>query len=210
MADEVLDVLRNWFNNTGIDAKVLFSKFDSDSDGSIDAGELRDGLLKLNLADLPPSQIDRLISEVDDDEDGVISLKELVAAINGEESLDDEISVDDNVKANIQYSENVLQRVMEKFDISDMDEFLLFAKQFDENKNDYLTEAELKSAAESYIAEQNVTESNEVIIAADVDADESAFEVKDLDVDEHAREDFDVSDESTEAELTLKTMKINQ
>ena len=201
VADEVLDVLRNWFNNTGIDAKVLFSKFDSDSDGSIDAGELRDGLLKLNLADLPPSQIDRLISEVDDDEDGVISLKELVAAINGEESLDDEISVDDNVKANIQYSENVLQRVMEKFDISDMDEFLLFAKQFDENKNDYLTEAELKSAAESYIAEQNVTESNEVIIAADVDADESAVEVKDLDVAENAREDFDVSDESTEEEL---------
>ena len=199
VADEVLDVLRNWFNNTGIDAKVLFSKFDSDSDGSIDAGELRDGLLKLNLADLPPSQIDRLISEVDDDEDGVISLKELVAAINGEESLDDEISVDDNVKPNIQYSENVLQRVMEKFDISDTDEFLLFAKQFDENKNDYLTEAELKSAAESYIAEQNVTESSDAIIAADVDADESAVEVDDF--DEDADEDVDVSDESTEEEL---------
>ena len=199
VADEVLDVLRNWFNNTGIDAKVLFSKFDSDSDGSIDAGELRDGLLKLNLADLPPSQIDRLISEVDDDEDGVISLKELVAAINGEESLDDEISVDDNVKPNIQYSENVLQRVMEKFDISDTDEFLLFAKQFDENKNDYLTEAELKSAAESYIAEQNVIESSDAIIAADVDADESAVEVDDL--DEDADEDVDVSDESTEEEL---------
>ena len=199
VADEVLDVLRNWFNNTGIDAKVLFSKFDSDSDGSIDAGELRDGLLKLNLADLPPSQIDRLISEVDDDEDGVISLKELVAAINGEESLDDEISVDDNVKPNIQYSENVLQRVMEKFDISDTDEFLLFAKQFDENKNDYLTEAELKSAAESYIAEQNVIESSDAIIAADVDADESAVEVDDL--DEDADEDVDVSDESTAEEL---------
>ena len=199
VADEVLDVLRNWFNNTGIDAKLLFSKFDSDSDGSIDAGELRDGLLKLNLADLPPSQIDRLISEVDDDEDGVISLKELVAAINGEESLDDEISVDDNVKPNIQYSENVLQRVMEKFDISDTDEFLLFAKQFDENKNDYLTEAELKSAAESYIAEQNVIESSDAIIAADVDADESAVEVDDL--DEDADEDVDVSDESTEEEL---------
>ena len=199
VADEVLDVLRNWFNNTGIDAKLLFSKFDSDSDGSIDAGELRDGLLKLNLADLPPSQIDRLISEVDDDEDGVISLKELVAAINGEESLDDEISVDDNVKPNIQYSENVLQRVMEKFDISDTDEFLLFAKQFDENKNDYLTEAELKSAAESYIAEQNVIESSDAIIAADVDADESAVEVDDL--DEDADEDVDVSDESTAEEL---------
>ena len=87
VADDVLDVLRNWFNNTGIDAKMLFSKFDSDSDGSINAEELRDGLLKMNLADLPPSQIDRLITEVDTDGDGVISLDELVASINGEEYL---------------------------------------------------------------------------------------------------------------------------
>ena len=39
----------------------------------------------MNLADLPPSQIDRLITEVDTDGDGVISLDELVASINGEE-----------------------------------------------------------------------------------------------------------------------------
>ena len=52
----------------------MFSKFDSDSDGSIDAEELKDGLLKMKLADLPPSQIDRLISQVDTDNDGVISL----------------------------------------------------------------------------------------------------------------------------------------
>ena len=105
VADEVLDVLRDWFNNTGIDAKVLFAKFDSDSDGSIDADELRDGLLKLNLADLPPSQIDRLISEVDDDEDGVISLEELVIAINGDESLKDDKSDDDEAESKLQYSE---------------------------------------------------------------------------------------------------------
>ena len=164
VADEVLDVLRDWFNNTGIDAKVLFAKFDSDSDGSIDADELRDGLLKLNLADLPPSQIDRLISEVDDDEDGVISLEELVIAINGDESPEDDKSDDDKAESKLQYSENVVQRVMEKFEISDKDEFLLYAKQFDENENDYLTEAELKSAAESYIAEQSKNESNKEII----------------------------------------------
>ena len=105
VADEVLDVLRDWFNNTGIDARILFAKFDSDNDGSIDADELRDGLLKLNLADLPPSQIERLISEVDDDEDGVISLDELVAAINGEAISPQETSAETQK----QYSENVLE-----------------------------------------------------------------------------------------------------
>ncbi|MGB0200614.1 MAG: EF-hand domain-containing protein, partial [Candidatus Poseidoniaceae archaeon] len=199
VADEVLDVLRDWFNNTGIDAKVLFAKFDSDSDGSIDADELRDGLLKLNLADLPPSQIDRLISEVDDDEDGVISLEELVTAINGDESPEDDKSDDDKAESKLQYSENVVQRVMEKFEISDKDEFLLYAKQFDENENDYLTEAELKSAAESYIAEQSKNESNKEIIETEAGTNESVIEEDDLDVEEETVDESDELDESTES-----------
>ena len=199
VADEVLDVLRDWFNNTGIDAKVLFAKFDSDSDGSIDADELRDGLLKLNLADLPPSQIDRLISEVDDDEDGVISLEELVTAINGDESPEDDKFDDDKAESKLQYSENVVQRVMEKFEISDKDEFLLYAKQFDENENDYLTEAELKSAAESYIAEQSTNESNKEIIETEAGTNESVIEEDDLDVEEETVDESDELDESTES-----------
>ena len=199
VADEVLDVLRDWFNNTGIDAKVLFAKFDSDSDGSIDADELRDGLLKLNLADLPPSQIDRLISEVDDDEDGVISLEELVTAINGDESPEDDKFDDDKAESKLQYSENVVQRVMEKFEISDKDEFLLYAKQFDENENDYLTEAELKSAAESYIAEQSKNESNKEIIETEAGTNESVIEEDDLDVEEETVDESDELDESTES-----------
>ena len=164
VADEVLDVLREWFNNTGIDAKVLFAKFDSDSDGSIDSEELKEGLLKLNLADLPPSQIDRLISEVDDDNDGVISLEELVAAINGDE-LTDESSATDSAK---EYSENVVERVMKKFEITDKDAFLLYAKEFDENDNDYLTEAELKKAAESFtIVEDEEVTDEEVLVESD-------------------------------------------
>ena len=167
VADEVLDVLREWFTNTGIDAKVLFAKFDSDSDGSIDSEELKEGLLKLNLADLPPSQIDRLISEVDDDNDGVISLEELVAAINGDE-LPDESSSTESAK---EYSENVVERVMKKFEITDKDAFLSYAKEFDENDNNYLTEAELKKAAESFttIEDEEVTD-EEVLVESNESA----------------------------------------
>lgn len=201
VADEVLDVLREWFSNTGIDAKVLFAKFDSDSDGSIDSEELREGLLKLNLADLPPSQIDRLISEVDDDNDGVISLEELVAAINGDE-LPDESSSADPPK---EYSDNVVERVMKKFEITDKDAFLSYAKEFDENDNNYLTEAELKKAAESFTTiedeeatdEEVLVESNDsATVVEDASSEESVEDVTEDDVTES--EDEDVSEEVTE------------
>ena len=205
VADDVLDVLRNWFNNTGIDAKMLFSKFDSDSDGSINAEELRDGLLKMNLADLPPSQIDRLIAEVDTDGDGVISLDELVASINGEElSSSDDVESDVSVKSK-DYSENVLERVMKKHEITDKDKFLIFAADFDENNNDYLTEAELKKAAKEYVDES--TDSNLVEESSDDDEEESddSSEVEDdaNDVSEDVLSDGDVEegDESDDVQI---------
>ena len=205
VADDVLDVLRNWFNNTGIDAKMLFSKFDSDSDGSINAEELRDGLLKMNLADLPPSQIDRLITEVDTDGDGVISLDELVASINGEElSSSDDVESDVSVKSK-DYSENVLERVMKKHEITDKDKFLIFAADFDENNNDYLTEAELKKAAKEYVDES--TDSNLVEESSDDEEEESddSSEVEDdaNDVSEDMLSDGDVEegDESDDVQI---------
>ena len=177
VADDVLDVLRNWFNNTGIDPNMLFSKFDSDSDGSIDADELKDGLLKMNLADLPPSQIDRLISEVDADGDGVISLEELVASISGEEISSSDNVPDETPTKTKDYSENVLDRVMKKHEITNKDKFLLFAADFDENNNDYLTEAELKKAAKEYVTESDDSSSEEesteeVVVVEEAKSDE--------------------------------------
>ena len=209
VADDVLDVLRNWFNNTGIDANMLFSKFDSDSDGSINADELKDGLLKMNLADLPPSQIDRLISEVDTDGDGVISLEELVAAINGEELSESDGDQDEPSGKAKDYSENVLDRIMKKHEITDKDKFLLFAADYDENNNDYLTEAELKKAASDYVAESNdskpkeETIDEEVVVEEVESKDEEETEDDESDDDEageEASEDTSNEDESEEEE----------
>ena len=168
VADDVLDVLRDWFNNTGIEAQKLFEKFDSDSDGSIDAEELRNGLLKMNLADLPPSQVDRLIKEVDTDSDGVISLEELVFSITGEEIHSSEPvseEVLESSKTAKDYSENVLDRIVEKHAIENKSEFLEFAQSYDANNNDYLTESELKKAAIDYVEQisQSNSESEEVV-----------------------------------------------
>ena len=86
VADDVVDVLRQWVSNTGIDLRKLFDKFDENGDGMIDSSELREGLLSLNLADLPPSQVDRLVQEIDADENGVIDLDEFIDILSEGES----------------------------------------------------------------------------------------------------------------------------
>ena len=97
VADDVVDVLRQWVANTGIDLRKLFDKFDENSDGMIDSSELRQGLLSLNLADLPPSQVERLVQEIDEDDNGVIDLDEFIdilsSEVDGTETQETEVDV---------------------------------------------------------------------------------------------------------------------
>lgn len=186
VADDVLDVLRDWFANTGIEAKKLFEKFDSDSDGSIDAEELRAGLLKMNLADLPPSQVDRLIDEVDTDSDGVISLAELVFSITGQEISSDVSEPVEDLESSAkpkEYSDNVLERVVEKHAIDDKSKFLEFAQSYDENDNDYLTESELKKAAADYVEQNNEANVESELVQDDGLTDEIESSEEDEDSD---------------------------
>ena len=212
VADDVLDVLRDWFANTGIEAKKLFEKFDSDSDGSIDAEELRAGLLKMNLADLPPSQVDRLVDEVDTDSDGVISLAELVFSITGEEISSDVSEPVEELESSAkpkEYSDNVLERVVEKHAIDDKSNFLEFAQSYDENDNDYLTESELKKAAADYV-KQNI-ESN--VESESVQDDEHTDEIESSEEDEDsdpANESNDEAEpEEEEEEVEEEEVEVN-
>ena len=77
VADNVIEVLSNWLTATGLSTRDLFVKFDANNDGKITSEEFRNGLLSLKLADLPPSQIERLVSAIDEDGDGIIDLEEL-------------------------------------------------------------------------------------------------------------------------------------
>ena len=77
VADNVIEVLGDWLTATGLETKDLFAKFDEDGDGEITSEEFKNGLLSLRLADLPMSQIDRLVAAIDEDGNGVIDLEEL-------------------------------------------------------------------------------------------------------------------------------------
>jgi len=219
VADDVVDVLRNWFTETGIEVNALFKKMDSDGDGSIDAGELKDGLLKLNLADLPPSQVDRLVEQFDSDNDGKISLDELVFTITGEhlESAEesDDNTPEETASAQKEFSENVLNRVMDKFSITQRDAFLLHAQDYDSNDNGYLTEGELKVAAEEFgktsevesVSEEE-TEENEAAEeeTEENEADEESPEEESDDLShEEPSEDDDSANEEVDEEVEDET-----
>jgi Ca2+-binding EF-hand superfamily protein/RNA polymerase subunit RPABC4/transcription elongation factor Spt4 len=113
VADDVIDILRNWVNDTGVDIRKLFDRFDENSDGMIDSGELKRGLLSLNLADLPLSQIDRLVKEIDRDENGLIDLDEFEVILTGDhehvmaEEEDSEDSADAEIEEEPSHDDDV-------------------------------------------------------------------------------------------------------
>ena len=192
VADDVVDVLRQWLLNTGIELESLFSKIDVDGDGQINSEELKDSLLKLNLADLPPSQIDRLIAQFDSNSDGLISYSELVFTITGEEVEESQ----DLTSKPKEFSENVLTRVMEKYSITDRESFLTHAENFDENDNGYLTEGELKKAAEQFSDSESIEDKSE---GSDEDSivEESEPETQVEEESEPESQDEDESNEDT-------------
>ena len=100
VADDVVEVLRKWLETTGISIPTLFKKFDTNNDNLIDSSELKTGLLSLNLADLPPSQVERLVKTIDEDGDGQIDLSELHETITGEKLEPEVMAVDEPVSTN--------------------------------------------------------------------------------------------------------------
>ena len=169
VADDVIDILRTWMANNKMDVKTLFGRFDTNDDNMIDSGELKDGLLSLNLADLPPSQVDKLVAAIDEDGDSLIDLEELQTIIGGESLVekDEDSEADDDTPAPIEYNENVLSKIMEsnEIDNSDKDAFIEFAMDFNDDGNSYLKKEELQAAATAWNErlEKNNSEEDESV-----------------------------------------------
>ena len=199
VADDVIDILRTWMANNKMDVKTLFGRFDTNNDNMIDSGELKDGLLSLNLADLPPSQVDKLVEAIDEDGDSLIDLEELQTIIGGESLAEKHESSEteevEDTSESLEYSENVLSNVMKsnEIDTSDKDAFIEFAKDFNDDGNSYLKKEELQAAAAAWnertaddsSEEESEPETEETVeaeleeeVEADVDSDVEEPEIK--------------------------------
>ena len=201
VADDVVDILRTWMANNKMDVKTLFGRFDTNKDNMIDSGELRDGLLSLNLADLPPSQVDRLVETIDEDGDSLIDLEELQAIIGGEE-LEDTAVEEESAETSLEYNENVLSKVMDSngIDESDKEAFIAFAHDFNADDNSYLKKEELEAAAESWNAKAEELEGTfQVVDEANEDDDDSISDEDDEEIDEVTEEsEYDAEEEDHE------------
>ena len=211
VADDVVDILRTWMANNKMDVATLFGRFDTNNDNMIDSSELRDGLLSLNLADLPPSQVDRLVDAIDEDGDSLIDLKELQAIIGGEELEETDSDEETSADARLEYNENVLSKVMDSngIDATEKDAFIAFAQDFNADGNKYLKKEELEAAAESWNAKSEELE--EVSQAAEkVDEEDDTDSEQDEEIDETTDdiEDDEVEDEQedhAEAEADVES-----
>ena len=179
VADDVVDILRQWVADTGINIRKLFDRFDENSDGTIDSSELKQGLLSLNLADLPPSQVDRLVAEIDADGNGLIDLDEFDAILNGDEV---EPSTDASSEPEQQENETPTQNDDESDDGSDDEDVVKIDS--DEDQSD---------------DEENIEPEGDVI-SSDIDDEEFDLEdAEDADEDDDADESY-VSDSSDEGD----------
>ena len=224
VADDVVDILRTWMANNKMDVATLFGRFDTNNDNMIDSSELRDGLLSLNLADLPPSQVDRLVDAIDEDGDSLIDLNELQAIIGGEELEETDSDEETSANASLEYNENVLSKVMDSngIDATEKDAFIAFAQDFNADGNTYLKKEELEAAAESWNAKseeleevspaaEEVDEEDDTDSEQDEEIDETTDDIEDDEVEDeqedHAETDadvkFDVDDEIEDIEEEL-------
>ena len=196
VADDVIDILRTWMANNKMDVKTLFGRFDTNNDNMIDSGELKDGLLSLNLADLPPSQVDKLVDAIDEDGDSLIDLEELQTIIGGEEldSSESEEAVDsDNVEGDDSES---IQDSEEFEDASNVE-----AEELEEESDeDVESEEEVESEEDD----------DEEVVDEDEESDESVDEYEDSEEDgdnlsiDTEEEEIESEDEDYEEDEVLE------
>lgn len=196
IADDVVDVLRNWLATTGITIPILFNKFDKDGDGQIDSSELKSGLLSLNLADLPPSQVERLIETIDADGDGRIDLAELHKTITGDDLPED----DTNDKSATDLDESVEADDAESDEEHETETEEVEEDTEDENEQEVVeSESGLEEEATDESEEEDETESALEEEATDESEDEAESDEPESEGEEVAEEDTsEVEDDSVE------------
>ena len=80
--DDLTTELSNWMKEEALTISELFGVVDVDNDGSLSSAEIKAALLDRDLAFLGSNELDRFLSQIDLNDDGVISFPELAAALS--------------------------------------------------------------------------------------------------------------------------------
>ena len=187
VADDVVDILRAWIHTTGVNIRKLFEKFDENGDGTIDSEELRKGLLGLNLADLPPSQVDRLVAEIDADGNGVIDLDEFDSILMGDAEPKHEPEPDDVEETEESTAHEV--EVSSEDEAEDQDDV---PEEFEDIVED---EEDESPDVEALAAESDEEDASSEDDDVDSKAEEQADEEHDAETDDPPMDDADETEE---------------
>ena len=79
--DDLTTALSTWMKDESLTISELFGEIDADGDDSLTAEEIKSALLEKDLSFLGASELDRFLSQIDLNNDGVISYPELAAAL---------------------------------------------------------------------------------------------------------------------------------
>ena len=201
VADDVVDILRTWMANNKMDVKTLFGRFDTNNDNMIDSGELKEGLLSLNLADLPPSQVDKLVEAIDEDGDSLIDLEELQSIIGGEElDVSESESIDDSEAVETEDDSESIQDSEDLEEDSNEDDEESEEESEEEDDEETLDEDE---EPEESVDQNEDSEDEEEISSTDSDEDIESKEDDHEEGDEEPDVDEILEDDASEIESSV-------
>ena len=95
-SNDILWDIRDYLNDNNKTLKDVFKDLDDDDSKKVSVEEFKSGLLKLNIANMSEAAVDNLVTTLDENNDGEISLKEFKAAYN-EDNLPAKIVQPDKV-----------------------------------------------------------------------------------------------------------------
>ena len=119
--DKQLVMLADYLSKTGQSVFEFFKSIDLDDSGNIDGFELQQALIKSDVGEYPPWELDGLVSAIDLDKDGKLNLPELSIALaqiasnygSSSETVEavTEDSEDEAEKANPEYTKTSLNKL---------------------------------------------------------------------------------------------------
>ena len=197
VSDDVIDVMSGWLSSTGITIHNLFSRFDSNNDGIISSEEFREGLLSLKLADLPPSQVERLVNAIDEDGNGSVEISELSHTFGQEYIPEEESTEEKKVEA------EEVKEAAEEVESKEEDETETEEEVEETEEDEEVESEEDESSEEEAEAEEDESSDKEAEAESEEELEESEEE-DESDEEAESEEELEESDEETESEEELE------